>query len=445
MSIHSMLSAAALACFLLMAGCTSVNEAGKTAPAKAEKAEKAEKPAKKGIFSFRVKTDKPAVSYKIGEPVVFTVELCEDGEPAEAGKLISWERRGDDGVVEKGEAKSGAPVKVVTKGTKPGFIRLSVKAADADGSALKNGSRAVTVTSGAAVAPGRLPVAPEPKDFDAFWERQKERVRAVPMKELERVPVDCRAKGVVCYDVKVSAPGGKPMSGYLCMPENAKPKSLPVTVVYFGYGVYPIGKNDGMAKDRIVLSVNAHGFLNGQPKEYYSELSKGELKGYAFDRKENEDPETTYFNGMMLRLIRSLEYAKSLPEWDGKNLTVQGHSQGGMQAGIAAGLDGDVTEAVLNQPWMCDIGGAAMGHLRGTWHIRPTEALKYYDTIYHMRRYDGKVKLMAGLGDYVCPPSGMAVIYEEAKGPKEIVYTQSAGHNGNPSGEKFTLTAEAAE
>lgn len=40
MSIHSMLSAAALACFLLMAGCTSVNEAGKTAPAKAEKAEK---------------------------------------------------------------------------------------------------------------------------------------------------------------------------------------------------------------------------------------------------------------------------------------------------------------------------------------------------------------------------------------------------------------------
>lgn len=104
-----------------------------------------------------------------------------------------------------------------------------------------------------------------------------------------------------------------------------------------------------------------------------------------------------------------------------------------------------MTEAVLNQPWMCDIGGAAMGHLRGTWHIRPTEALKYYDTIYHMRRYDGKVKLMAGLGDYVCPPSGMAVIYEEAKGPKEIVYTQSAGHNGNPAGEKITLAAEAAK
>ena len=97
-----------------------------------------------------------------------------------------------------------------------------------------------------------------------------------------------------------------------------------------------------------------------------------------------------------------------------------------------------MTEAVLNQPWMCDIGGAAMGHLRGTWHIKPTEALKYYDTIYHMRRYHGKVLLLAGLGDYVCPPFGMAKIFAEAQGPKEIIYTQSAGHNGNPKGEKIS-------
>ena len=84
------------------------------------------------------------------------------------------------------------------------------------------------------------------------------------------------------------------------------------------------------------------------------------------------------------------------------------------------------------------LGGAAMGHLRGTWHIKPTEALKYYDTIYHMRRYHGKVLLLAGLGDYVCPPFGMAKIFAEAQGPKEIIYTQSAGHNGNPKGEKIS-------
>lgn len=395
------------------------------------------------VYSLKVTTTEPAVDYRAGEPVVFTVTLLDGDKLADKGLKLAWERNGDDGVVETGEAESGAPLKIETKAKAPGFIRLQVKALHPDGTPVKRGNRAVTVTAGAACDAGKLAIAPEPKDFDEFWQRQKERVKAVELTELERVPVKTGTPGVVCYDVKVAAPGGKPMSGYLCMPENAKAKSLPATVVYFGYGVYPIGKNDGMAKDRIVLSVNAHGFLNGQPKEYYSELANGELKGYAFNERENSDPETTYFNGMMLRLIRSLEYVKSLPEWNGKELTVTGHSQGGMQAGIAAGLDSNVTKAVLNQPWMCDVGGAAMGHLRGGWHIKPTDALKYYDTVYHMRRYNGEVELMAGLGDYVCPPSGMAMIYEEAQGPKKIVYTQSAGHNGNPAGEKIMLKADA--
>ncbi|WP_294501750.1 acetylxylan esterase [uncultured Victivallis sp.] len=445
MSIQAVLSAASFASLLLVAGCSIHEQEKMVAPAEiVTTVREAPKPAATG-YSFRVTTDKPAVTYKVGEPVVFTVELFENGTPAGAGKVLAWERNGDDGIVEKGGAKSGAPLKVVTQSKIPGFIRLTVKAENEDGSPLKNGSRNVTVTSGAAVEPDKLEVAPEPADFDAFWDRQKARVKEVPLKVLEKVPVKVRTKGVVCYDVKVAAPGGKPMSGYLCMPENAKEKSLPATVVYFGYGVYPISKNDGMAKDRIVLSVNAHGFLNGQPKEYYSKLAQGELKAYAFDQKENSDPETTYFNGMMLRLIRSLEYVKSLPEWDGVNLRVEGHSQGGMQTGFAAGLDEDVTEAILNQPWMCDIGGAAMGHLRGTWHIKPTEALKYYDTIYHMRRYNGKVVLLAGLGDYVCPPFGMAKIFAEAKGPKEIIYTQSAGHHGNPEGEKISQKCELTE
>ncbi len=395
--------------------------------------------------SLKGRTEKSAASYAAGEPVVFVVELFGDGKPVANGQKIAWVRNGDDGVVEKGEADASAPVKIETTGKTPGFIRLKVDALYADGTPVKNGDRAVTFTLGAVCDAAKLTVATEPEDFDAFWDRQKERVKAVPMVEQERVPVKVGTPGVVCYNVTVTAPGRKPLTAYLSMPEDAKEKSLPATVVYFGYGVYPVGKSDGMARDRIVLAVNAHGFLNEQPREYYTELGRNELKGYAFNETENSNPETTYFNDMMLRLIRSLEYVKSLPEWNGEELVVTGHSQGGMQAGFAAGLDADVTKAILNQPWMCDIGGAAMGHLRGGWHIKPTAALKYYDTIYHMRRYNGEVELMAGLADYVCPPFGMAVIYEEAQGPKKIVYTQAAGHSGNPGGEKITQTAPAKQ
>ena len=187
--------------------------------------------------------------------------------------------------------------------------------------------------------------------------------------------------------------------------------------------------------------MNAHGFLNGQPKEYYTALGQGKLKGYAFNETENQNPETTYFNGMMLRVLRALEFVKSLPEWNGRDLVVEGHSQGGLQALIAAANDPAVTLCVANQPWMCDVGGAALGHLRGGRHVKPTPALLYYDPVYHVSRYSGRLRLMAGLADYTCPPSGIAMAFNAAKGPAEVVYTQGGGHAPAPQGEKFTRTS----
>lgn len=394
-----------------------------------------------GAFRFEVRTDRPAVDYKIGEPIVFNVRLLEDDQPV-SGRKIAWVREGDDRRTEKGEAASDAPFDIRTAAGKPGFIRLRLQALDAEGQPLKNGERNVAYTAGAAAGTAEFETAPEPEGFDAFWKRQKERVAAVPLRELERVPVDSKTKGVSAYDIKVGSAGEKPISGFLCMPENALPKSLPAKVVFFGYGVYPISMNAGGGQNQLILSVNAHGILNGQPREYYKALSDGELKNYAFSEKENQDPETTYFNGMMLRAIRALEYVKSLPEWDGRTLVVEGHSQGGLQAVVAAGLDGDVTLCIANQPWLADVGGAALGHLRGNWHVKPSPALLLYDPVYHIRRYKGELRLMAGLGDYVCPPSGMAAIFNNAPGPRKVVYTQGAGHTANARGEKFTHEAK---
>ncbi len=393
-----------------------------------------------GTFAFEVKTDRPALDYKTGEPVIFTVRLLDDGQPA-PGNKIAWLREGDDRKTEQGEAASDMPLTVTTSSGQSSFIRLTLKATDATGAALKNGNKTVSYTAGAAVDPGRFEVAPEPADFDAFWTRQKIRSGAVPLRELERAAVDSGTPGVLAYDVKVASAGPKPLSGYLCLPEGAAPASLPARIVYFGYGVYPIAMDAGRAKEGIVLSVNAHGFLNGQPKEYYAALAQGELKDYAFNEAENQDPETAYFNGMMLRLLRSLDYVKSLPEWNGRDLVVEGHSQGGMQAAIAAGLDPQVTLCISNQPWMCDVGGAALGHLRGNWHIKPTPALFYYDPVYHIARYKRELRLLAGLGDYVCPPSGMAAMFNAARGPRKVVYTQGAGHTGQARGEEFVQAA----
>jgi hypothetical protein len=73
------------------------------------------------------------------------------------------------------------------------------------------------------------------------------------------------------------------------------------------------GANQESWAGMIVFDINAHGIENGREPEYYKALQEGELKGYAFKSDENAKPETAYFNGMMLRVLRALEYVKTRP------------------------------------------------------------------------------------------------------------------------------------
>lgn len=137
----------------------------------------------------------------------------------------------------------------------------------------------------------------------------------------------------------------------------------------------------------------------------------------------------------MLRLIRAMEFIKSRPEWDGKTLTVSGGSQGGLQAVTAAALDSDVTECSAYKPWCCDLGGIKLGRIRG-WRPDCAEGLGYYDIVNMAKRVKCKTFITAGLGDYVCPPSGISVLYNNIKAPKTIEYTQGSTHGYNPPNPK---------
>lgn len=112
----------------------------------------------------------------------------------------------------------------------------------------------------------------------------------------------------------------------------------------------------------IALNVNAHGIENNQPPEYYQELEKGELADYA--RRPVLEGEASPFRDMFLRVLRSLEFLRSLPEWDGKNLAVHGGSQGGLQALAATAFDPAVTVGLFNAPAGCDQLGVLIGRAR---------------------------------------------------------------------------------
>ena len=394
-----------------------------------------------GTFTFMGATDKNPLAYAPGEKMVFTVQVLEDGKPV-AGKNLAWTRLGDDGKTNQDMAVSAAdkPLTITTSLNQPGFVHIIVAASDENGKRLLNDGKPMPLFDGSAgVTIDQIKAWPEPADFDAFWTKQKAKLAAVPLRA-DLVPVASDRPGVLIFDVKVDCAGKMPVSGYFCKPANAKPKSLPAHLSFNGYGVSGAGKPwDGSTS--LSLNINAHGFLNGQPAEYYQNLAQTTLKRYAFIDEENKNPETAYFNGMFLRVMRALEFLKAQPEWDGKTLIVSGGSQGGLQALAAAGLDHDVTRCDANIPWCCDLGGRNLGRLKSEFTRNWFPALGYYDAANHARRIKCNTAIYAGLGDYVCPPSTIAVLYNHLAVPKKLDFQQGRTHGYTmPNGAIYTLS-----
>ncbi|MBN8527305.1 MAG: acetylxylan esterase [Planctomycetes bacterium] len=393
-------------------------------------------------YSFTCTTDKSAIAYQPGEKMAFSVQFLVDGKPA-AGRKLTWTRRGDDQKNEKGEAVSSdaQPLLIETSLAQPGFVHVIVTPIGDDGKPLKDAKgKEVKFEGGAGVQPEELDGLPEPADFDAFWAKQKAKLAAVPLKAT-LVPAESKNKDFEVFDVKVDCAGGKPVSGYLSRPKGAAAKSLGGQVNFMGYGVstpWPDYKANTLS-----FTINAHGIENGKDQAYYDELKNGALKGYAFDKAQNADPETAYFNGMMLRVLRALEYVKSLPEWNGKDLTANGGSQGGLQALVAAGVDPQVNRCWAWKPWCCDLGGVTLNRLSG-WRPAWSDALGYYDPINHAKRIRCETVISSGLGDYTCPPSTLAVLYNRLAGKKRIDFIQGANHMVNPpKAPTFSLDAAA--
>ena len=373
--------------------------------------------------------DQVSPIYEAGQKMIFTIKLI-SGKKVVSGLSLKWKRTGDDGLEESGEsqlAREGC--EIVTSTEKPGFVRIYATLWRGNEPVKGPDGKNLSFNGGACVAPGTLRGLPEPEDFDEFWAEQKKLLASVPLKvlKMKEVPGDDK---VAVYDMKIACAGGMPVSGYLVMPINATEKSLVAEVAFQGYGVKSARKNIDSGRDKIFFVINAHGIENGKPAGYYQRLAKGKYRAYGFSDEKNSKRQTSFFRWMYLRELRALEYVKSLPAWNGKDLWATGGSQGGMQSLVAAGLDPDVTYCYAWSPWCCDFGGTEQGRIVGNWYVKNTPALGYFDPINFVKRANPKCKLdlVANLGDYVCPPSGVWVAFNNFAGPKSMTVKQGCTH-----------------
>ena len=375
---------------------------------------------------FNVKTDKSPLSYKAGEKMVFSVRLMENHCPI-ACRSFKWEWCSDDGNRKEGIGSSvyGEPFTIEASCNRPGFVHLMVWAL------LPNGEVDGTVDvldAGAGADVDKIEYhGKHPADFREYWENIEKIISDFKPELLLKteytkdVPDD-----LLCYDFRVSTPFGLPASGYLTVPK--KEGKYPIHVGYMGYSV--VGANPGFNRGVITLNVNAHGIENGFPAEVCEEKYP-HLVGYGFNEEENKRPETSYWQNMIVRDLCALKFAKTLENWDGKNIFCFGGSQGAFQATAVAAHDKDVTFLSLGVPWFCDLRAEENGYMNG-WRPAPGDGLDYFDTVASGGLLKCPVRIEACLGDYCCPPSTVMALYNNIKTKKSIVFTQSGTHGYRP-------------
>ena len=427
-------------------------------------------------------TDKNPLTYRPGEEMVFTVTPKGLDGAVPAGEwFLDWKRSDDYGQVESGKVPmTGEPFVYKTRLDRAGFVRLEVYVVDKNGkryvkkftgnantpegkkamNAFERTKKAVFFDGGAGVDIDTLATHEEPKDFDEFWARQFKRLDLVPV-QAGRVEITCATPTARLYAVRIDCAGLRPVTGYLSIPKAVdEGKTFPCRLETHGYsGDRCTHATPTWARDNeIVLNINAHGLklvefgaTEADTKALRSEIRSNGCS-YAFDAKQNGDPETAYFNGMVLRVKRGLQYLKTINGWNGRDLIASGGSQGGLQTIWAAGCGEGVTRAESGITWCCDMFNNNVRRERKIssdgWYIPWTESMGYYDAANFAKRIPKTCRTVitrAGLGDYCCPPMGLAKLWNNIPGNKQINWVQGSEHGYVPppyKGRDFTRTQE---
>ena len=375
----------------------------------------------------KAKVEVSLYRYGIPQDVEVAYEIGPDMMPATAsGKVML---KGGRATIDMGTMKT------------PGFLDLRLTASLGN----KKYQHHVKV----AFSPEQLkPYTKNPTDFDAFWQNAIEKARKEV--SVERLAVSKKKVDDYCTDetdmylLKLKTDGRHSVYGYLSMPKanSQKPNAkYPVVLCPPGAGVKTIKepmRNLYYAKNGFIrLEMDIHGLNPEMTAEQFKEISS------AFDHENGylcnglDDKDNYYMKHVYVACIRALDYLCSLPEWDGKNVFVQGGSQGGALSLITAGLDPRVTACVANHPALSDMAGYLDNRAGGYPHFNKmnqmltpakVETMAYYDVVNFARRITCPVYLTWGYNDNVCPPTTSYIVWNLITAPKESLITPINEH-----------------
>lgn len=375
--------------------------------------------------------------YKTGEKATVEVQFYKYGIP-QNGLTVSYELGGD---MMPSDAQGTVTLKngkaLISLGTmqESGFrdCRLT---ATLDG---KTYSHHVKV----GFSPEKLqPYTKLPADFNEFWEKTKAEASQFPLtytkEHIEKYSTD----KIDCYLIRLQLNRqNQCIYGYLFYPK-AEGK-YPVVLCPPGAGIKtikgPLRHKYYAEEGCIRFEIEIHGLHPELDEDTFGEISR------AFSSRENgylvnglDSRENYYMKRVYLACVRSIDLLTSLPEWDGKNVIVQGGSQGGALALVTTGLDKRVTACVANHPALSDMAGYKAGRAGGYPHLfnktvdmdtpQKINTLAYYDVVNFAKQITVPVYMTWGFNDNTCPPTTSYIVYNVLTCPKEALITPINEH-----------------
>ena len=398
-------------------------------------------------YSADISLDKKDGYYKSGETAICRVLLKKDGVPLKdtkarliikkEGKVIKKEEFTTDGKIKEFSAALDAP----------GWLYFGFEVMDENGKTRKGKGvqkhrmKPTIVAEAGALFDADKIISPNscPEDFEEFWKERRAALDKVPL-DAKVTEIACKTKGVKLYGVEVKCLGSHPVTGYLAVPANAAAGTCPAVVEYLSAVNADASSSVPVERAKrgvIAFYISWHGLPVGQSKSYYAKNCRADRLKWSSDIFEREKWAA---GEMYYRVMRSLDFIKSRPEWDKKNLVVVGGSLGGAQSAAAAALDKDVTLALVGVPTFAEIDNRKSGRAghriitRNKYikqgDARPYNVVSYFDIVNLASLTKCEVFVCTGFADETCPPSNVFTYYNALKCKKGISTNPFTGHFG---------------
>ena len=288
------------------------------------------------------------------------------------------------------------------------------------------------------------PFTQEPKDFNTFWQGNLDELAKIPLSYTKEIAKEYCTDKVDCYLVKIPVSRRKQcVYGYLFYPKNAQPGKHPVVLCPPGAGIKTIKeplRHKYYAENGFIrLEIEIHGLDPRLPKETFDDISRAfnsDPTVYLENGIDNRD--RYYMKHVYLALVRCIDLLTSLPEWDGRNVAVQGGSQGGALALVAAGLDKRVNLCVVNHPALSDMAGYTekgrtggyphFNRMTGLYTPSNISTMAYYDVVNFARKVKATTYMTWGYNDNTCPPTTSYAVWNTLNCEKESLITPINEH-----------------